>query len=292
MTVFIGEISAEVVQFSSEAVVAGIGDVELCALDRVFGDAVHLVDGQGRFGIIAETHRTRFIGNEGDGLGFAVQQITVWRTGFTHHIHTGVKGGEQSLAVGVGLDGGERTAVRLVDGKSYTRERCAGHSISLYDFEVGLLLVIHHQCAVLAGEQLCMVFCVVQYIAAGRCDLLDRVHARFQIGDGDAPVGVSHAVEIVAAVLDLCDTESCTGKIAVVLRVVFHHGQDRLFRVGEHETSIFSGFDLDDTLIIVHQIAIRRGDFLHGVRARLQCGQVDLTVLVGHIFLGEGAAHQ
>ena len=96
----------------------------------------------------------------------------------------------------------------------------------------------------------------------------------------------------MAAVLDLCDTESCTGEIAVVLRVVFHHGQNRLFRVGEHETSIFSGVDLDDTLIIVHQIAIRRGDLLHGIRARLQCGQVDLAVLVGHIFLGEGAAHQ
>ena len=73
--------------------------MELCAFDRVFGDAVHLVDGQGRFGIIAETHRTRFIGNEGDGLWFAVQQITIRHTGFTHHIHTGVKGCEQSLAV-------------------------------------------------------------------------------------------------------------------------------------------------------------------------------------------------
>ena len=96
----------------------------------------------------------------------------------------------------------------------------------------------------------------------------------------------------MAAVLDLCDTESCTGKIAVVLCVVFHHGQNRLFRVGEHETSIFSGVDLDNALVIIHQITIRRGDLLHGIRARLQCGQVDLAVLVGHIFLGEGAAHQ
>ena len=147
--------------------------MELCALDRVFRNAVHLVDGQRGFGIIAETHRTRFIGNEGDGLRFAVQQITVWHTGFTHHIHTGVKGGEQSLAVCVGLDGGERAAVRLVDGKSYTRERCAGHSIGFYNFEVGLLLVVHHQRAVLAGEQFHMVFRIVQHIAAGRCDLLD-----------------------------------------------------------------------------------------------------------------------
>ena len=137
-----------------------------------------------------------------------------------------------------------------------------------------------------------MVFRVVQHIAAGRCDLLDRVHAGFQIRDGDAPVGVGHAVEVVAAVLNLCDTESCTGKIAVVLRVVFHHGQDRLFRVGEHETGVFSGIDLDDTLIIIHQITIRRGNLLHGVRARLQCSQIDLAVFVGHIFLGEGAAHQ
>ena len=96
----------------------------------------------------------------------------------------------------------------------------------------------------------------------------------------------------MAAVLDLCDTESCTGKIAVVLRIVFHHGQDRLFRVGEHETGVFSGIDLDNALVIIHQITIRRGDLLHGIRARLQRGQVDLAVLVGHIFLGEGAAHQ
>ena len=96
----------------------------------------------------------------------------------------------------------------------------------------------------------------------------------------------------MAAVLDLCDTESCTGKIAVVLRIVFHHGQDRLFRVGEHETGVFSGIDLDNALVIIHQITIRRGDLLHGIRARLQCGQVDLAVLVGHIFLGEGAAYQ
>ena len=137
-----------------------------------------------------------------------------------------------------------------------------------------------------------MVFRAVQHIATGRCDLLDRVHARFQIRDRDAPVGVGHTVEIVAAVLDLCDPKGCTGKIGVVLRVVFHHGQDRLFRVGEHETGVFSGIDLDDMLIIVHQIAIRRGDLLHGVRARLQCSQIDLAVLVGHIFLGEGAAHQ
>ena len=89
----------------------------------VFRNAVHLVDGQRGFGIIAETHRTRFIGNEGDGLRLAVQQITVWHTGFTHHIHTGVKGGEQSLAVCVGLDGGERAAVCLVDGEGHTRER-------------------------------------------------------------------------------------------------------------------------------------------------------------------------
>ena len=96
----------------------------------------------------------------------------------------------------------------------------------------------------------------------------------------------------MAAVLNLCDTESCTGKIGVVLRIVFHHGQDRLFRVGEHETGVFSGVDLDDALCFVHQITIRRGNFLHGICARLQCGQVDLAVLVGHIFLGEGAAHQ
>ena len=147
--------------------------MELCALDRVFRNAVHLVDGQGRFGIIAETHRTRFIGNEGDGLRLAVQQITVRHTGFTHHIHTGVKGGEQGLAVGVGLDGGERAAVRLVDGEGHTRDRCAGHSIGFYNFEVRLLLVVHHQRAVLAGEQLHMVFRVIQHIAAGRCDLLD-----------------------------------------------------------------------------------------------------------------------
>ena len=147
--------------------------MELCTLDRVFCDAVHLVDGQGRFGIIAETHRTRFIGDKGDGLGFAVQQITVRHTGFTHHIHTGVKGGEQSLAVGVGLDSGERAAVCLVDGESHAGERCAGHSIGFYNFEVGLLLVVHHQRAVLAGEQFHMVFRIVQHIAAGRCDLLD-----------------------------------------------------------------------------------------------------------------------
>ena len=96
----------------------------------------------------------------------------------------------------------------------------------------------------------------------------------------------------MAAVLDLCDTESCTGKIGVVLRVVFHHGQDRLFRVGEHETGVFSGIDPDNALVIIHQITIRRGDLLHGVRARLQRGQVDLAVLVGHIFLGESAAYQ
>ena len=292
LTVFIGEIGAEVVQFSGEAVVAGIGDVELCALDGVFRDAVHLVDGQRGLGIIAETHRARFVGNEGDGLRFAIQQITVRHTGFTHHIHTGVKGGEQSLAVGVGLDGGERTAVCLIYGEGHTRDRCAGHSVSLYDFEVGLLLVIHHQRAVLAGKQLCMVFRVVQHIAAGRCDLLDRVHARFQIRDGDAPVGVGHAVKVLAAVLDLCDPKGCTGKIAVVLRVVFHYGQNRLLRVGEHETGIFSGVDLDNTLIIVHQIAIRCGDLLHGVRARLERRQVDLAVFVGHILLGESAAHQ
>ena len=75
----------------------------------------------------------------------------------------------------------------------------------------------------------------------------------------------------MAAVLDLCDTESCTGKIAVVLRVVFHHGQDRLFRVGEHETGVFSGIDLDNALVIIHQITIRRGDLLYGVRAWFQC---------------------
>ena len=137
-----------------------------------------------------------------------------------------------------------------------------------------------------------MVFRVVQHIAAGRCDLLDRVHARFQIRDRDAPVGVGHTVEIVAAVLDLCDPKGCTGEIGVVLRVVFHHRQNRFLRVGEHETSIFSGVDLDNALVIIHQITIRRGDLLHGVRARLQRGQVDLAVLVGHIFLGEGAAHQ
>ena len=96
----------------------------------------------------------------------------------------------------------------------------------------------------------------------------------------------------MAAVLDLCDPKGCTGEIGVVLRVVFHHGQDRLFRVGEHETGVFSGVDLDNALVIIHQITIRRGDLLHGVRARLQCSQIDLAVFVGHIFLGEGAAHQ
>ena len=237
-------------------------------------------------------HRTRFIGNEGNGLRFTVQQIAVRHTGFTHHIHIGVKGGEQSLAVGVGLDSGECVAVRLVDGESYTAEWCAGHSIGFYNFEVRLLLVVHHQRAVLAGKQLCVVFRVVQHIAAGRGDLLDGVDARFQIRDRNTPVGVGHTVEVVAAVLDLCDTESCTGKIAVVLRVIFHHGQDRLFRVGEHETGVFSGIDLDNALGVVHQVAVRRGNFLHGICARLQCGQIDLTVLVGHIFLGEGAAHQ
>ena len=120
-----------------------------------------------------ETHRAGFVGNEGDGLRFTVQKVAVRHTGFTHHIHAGVKGSEQSLAVGVGLDGGERAAVRLVDGKSYTRERYAGHSIGFYNFEVGLLLVVHHQRAVLAGEQFHMVFGTVQHIAAGRCDLLD-----------------------------------------------------------------------------------------------------------------------
>ena len=137
-----------------------------------------------------------------------------------------------------------------------------------------------------------MVFRVVQHIAAGRGDLLDGVDARFQIRDRNTPVGVGHTVEVVAAVLDLCDTESCTGKIGVVLRVVFHHGQDRLFRVGEHETGVFFGIDPDNALVIIHQITIRRGNFLHGICARLQRGQVDLAVLVGHIFLGESAAYQ
>ena len=96
----------------------------------------------------------------------------------------------------------------------------------------------------------------------------------------------------MAAVLDLCDPKGCTGEIGVVLCVVFHHGQNRLLRVGEHETGIFSGVDLDNALVIIHQITIRRGDLLHGVCALLQCSQIDLAVFVGHIFLGEGAAHQ
>ena len=252
MTGFIGEISAEVVQFSGEAVVAGIGDVEFGSLDGVFCDAVYLVDGECRLEIIAEIHRSCLVRDKGNGLRLAVQQIAVRHTGFAHHIHTGVKGCEQSLAVGVGLDGGERAAVCLVDGESYTRDRCAGHSIGLDDFEVWLFLVVYHDSAVLAGKQLCVVFRIVQHIAAGRCDLLDGVDARFQIRDRNTPIRISHAVEVVAAVLDLCDPKGCTGEIGVVLRVVFHHGQNRLFRVGEHETGVFSGIDLDDTLIIVH----------------------------------------
>ena len=152
------------------------------------------------------------------------------------------------------------------------------------DIEVGALVVGQSDRAGLAREQFYMVLGIVRDVVLHRGQFADGINARLQIGNQDFAIGISGAVQVVAAILDLGDAESHPGQPGAIA-AQFDELQRGLDMIGENELGVFIGLQINDTLGLVDHIAIA-GFFGHYIGAGGEHGKVDLSIFVRPELLG------
>ena len=279
LTAGVGEVGAQVVELAGVGVIAAVPHLELGPLDGAAGDAVHLLDGEGRLSVILEVDRVVPVGVEGDQLAGGVQQIGGGRGFLRDLIYPGQQILQGGRAVCPCLNFIHAVAVRRLHQEYGVRHRLPGVRVPLYHRQVGPDVVLQNDGGGLAGEQLHMALHRVDDVIRNRIQLLDRVHPRLQPGDQDFAVLIGGAVQIPAAVFNFSDTEGHAGQPGTV-RAQLDEVQGGFHRVGEHEPGRLVGLQLDDPLGLVDDVA---GAFQLGdhIGPGGQLGQVDLSVLVG-----------
>ena len=135
-----------------------------------------------------------------------------------------------------------------------------------------------------------MIFRGVDDVALRRLRFLHRVNARLQILDIDFTIGICHTIEIMAAILNLCDSEGSAAEPFTGKTVQLHQPEGRPLGIGKYKLRVFIAVDLDDSGGIVNEIAVGSKKLRHPICARLQIGKVDLTIFICHVLFREGAA--
>ena len=109
--------------------------------------------------------------------------------------------------------------------------------------------------------------------------LFDRISARLQVRDQDFPLFIGGTVQVVGAVLNLCDAEGHAGQGGAV-RAQLDQMEGGFDGVGKDKLRRLVGLQLNDALGLVDDIAGTL-QLCHHISPRLQLGQVNFTVLVG-----------
>ena len=197
---------------------------------------------------------------------------------------------QEAAAICVGSNGGQRGGIHTLDGEGDAFNGLASDGIGLQDLQIGHPIIGYHQLADLAGEQLHMIFMMLLHIAFRRIHFNNGIDAGLQIGDVDLTIHICDAIQIVCSILDLRNTEGCTGQTLAIVAIQLHELECRHLGVGEHKLGIFIAIDLDDASGVVDQVAVWGFQLRYLICSGLQCGQVNLAVFIGHVLLGEGAA--
>ena len=170
------------------------------------------------------------------------------------------------------------------DFKHGVGNRLTSVGVVLVDGQVGAFLILDGQGAGSACEQLHVVLPQVEDVRGVRGRFLDRIHARFQVGDQNFALLVGGAVEIMRSVRNFGNTERHIFQAGAV-RAGLDDLQRGLDGVGENKLCVLVGVKLNNTLRLVDDIALT-GFFRHHIRAGGQLGKVNFAVLVGGKLLG------
>ena len=281
---FIGVENAQVVVLSGSGVVGGIPDLERHIFDSIMCDGIFLDDLDGRALIILEIDIPIPVGEQRHHLRLLGQQVGL-RDRLFDDLHDA---GQQVLhhgdAVLVRLHFRDRVAVRTFHQIDRMLNRLPGVGVGFMDIEVGALVVGQSDRAGLAREQFYMVLGIVRDVVLHRGQFADGINARLQIGNQDFAIGISGAVQVVAAILDLGDAESHPGQPGAIAAQL-DELQRGLDMIGENELGVFIGLQINDTLGLVDHIAIA-GFFGHYIGAGGEHGKVDLSIFVRPELLG------
>ena len=207
LPVGVREVGAKAVQLAGGGVIGPVPDLELSTFNGVPSDGIHLVYGQGGLFVVPEVDGVVPVGVQGHRLIGSVLEPRRRNRLFGNLIDAGEQIFEFCLALAVRPDLVHAVPVcrfHLEDGAG---DGIAGVRVLLIDDEVGTLLVLNRDGADLAREQLHMVLPEVRDVVVRRSGLHHRVNTRLQVRDNDLAVGIRGAVQVVSAVLHLCDAE-------------------------------------------------------------------------------------
>ena len=157
LTVGIGIEITKVVDLAAFCIIAGIGDMELCALQRLTRDAANLVDSQAGLLMVFKVNGVVTVGIEGHQLTGSIQQIRGRHVLLGDFIDAGKQIFQLGTAVRSGADLIDAVAVSRADDEYGVGDGFAGVCIVLINIEVGANLILNDQRAGLAGEQLYLV---------------------------------------------------------------------------------------------------------------------------------------
>ena len=292
LAILIGVVGAQIPDLTGAGLVGSEGDAEFGTLDGVAGDAVDLIDRQGRLGIVLELDGSHPVREQRDQLMLLVEQVVVRYRLLPHLIDAGIKVLNIALAILIGGNGSQRGGIHLLHGEVDALHGSTGDGVRLDDLQSRLAVIGDDQFTDPTGEQLHMVLHGISHIALRCLHLLDGVDAGFQIGDIDLTVGIGHPIQVMRTILDLSNPEARTSQRLAVIAVQLDQTESRFPGVGEYEACILIAIDLDGARGIVDQVAIRGCQLRDGICTGLQSRQVDFTILIGNILFGEGAADQ
>ena len=284
LTVGIGIEIAKVVDLAALGIIAGIGHLELCALQRLARHAANLVDSQAGLLMVFKVNAMVAIGIEGYQLTGSIQQIRGRNGLFRDFIYAGKQILQFCTAVLSGADLIDTMAVSSTDNEYGIGDGFAGIRIVLINIEVGADLILNDQSAGLTGEQLHFVLAQVDDVVRHRRGLTHGIDPRLQIAYQNLTVFIGGAVKIMCSIFDLCNPEG----YALQSRAIgaeLDQLQRGLDAVGENKLGILVGVQLNDALGFVDDVA-RAGQFSYHIGAGRELAQVDLAVFVSSEFLG------
>ena len=291
LAILIGIESTQVPDLTGTGLIGLESDAELGPLNGIAGDAVDLIDGQCRLRVVLKLHGTRSVGEQSDQLMLLIEQVAIGYGLLPDLIDTGHQLLQEAAAILIGSHGSQRGGIHTLDSECDACDRLAGDCVCLQDLQVGHTIVGDYQLTGLAGEQFHMVLTQILHIAFRCIHLNDGVDAGLQIGDVDFTVGVGDAIEVMSAILNLRNAEGCSGQALAIEAIQLDQAEAGHAGIGKDELCILITIDLNDTSGVINQVAFRCFQLSDLICTGLQGGQVNLTILIGHIFLGEGATH-
>ena len=252
--VLIGVERAQVVELAGAGVVAGVPHLEGHVGQRLEGHRVLLDDLDDGPLVVLEVDGVIPVGVEGDELAGRVRQIGRGHGLFRNFVYSGQEVLQLGAARAVRLDLVHGMAVRRPNRENGVRDRLPGVGVVFHDIEVGPLVVFQGDCAGFTREQLHMVLFSVDNVIVYRGGFEQGIHPRLQPFPQNFPASIGGAVQVAAAVRDLCQPEGDALQGGAV-RADFLEQQLGQLGVGEHELGRLVGFQLNDALGVVNHIA-------------------------------------